>query len=60
MNFILNCTYPYTIYTEKKHFGTGQHIDCEHPEIIGYDKMKIMLQIKETLQTRKRFLEKNQ
>ena len=33
-----------------KHSETGHHIDCDHPEIIGYDKMKIRLQIKETLQ----------
>ena len=33
-----------------KHSETGHHIDCEHPEIIGSDKMKIRLQIKETLQ----------
>ena len=24
-----------------KHSETGHHIDCEHPDIIGYDKMKI-------------------
>ena len=41
------------LYIGPKHSESDHHIDCEHPEIIGYANMKIRLQNEEILQISK-------